>query len=73
MAKQRLPNPVMYTPKTERETPTERKLDLSPCLVCHGPVDTGYYGRWGNGGVCSKKCNTVQEDVQKPEHVPPAA
>jgi hypothetical protein len=38
----------------------ERTVALGPCLACGRMVTGGYYGRFGNEGVCSKKCNEVQ-------------
>lgn len=62
----KLRNPVIpdYTPK-KKEQP-EVKLDLKPCLVCKKTITDGYYGAWGDGGVCSKACNNVQS--QKPRY-----
>ena len=37
------------------------------CCICEKPVN-GYYGRWGNGGSCSKKCEAIQE--AKPKYPP---
>ena len=31
-----------------------------PCIVCMKPT-TNFYGRWGNSGTCSKKCEQEQE------------
>lgn len=57
--KQRKPSPEMYTSKEERlKEPT---LVFKPCLVCQKAITDGYWGRWGDGGVCSKKCNEVME------------
>jgi len=33
---------------------------LSPCLNCGKAITDGYYGAFGEGGVCSKTCNTAQ-------------
>jgi recombinational DNA repair protein (RecF pathway) len=38
---------------------------LSPCLVCGTEIDKGYYGRHGDGGVCSKVCE--DEFAKKPK------
>ena len=40
-------------------------LTFSPCLFCGKAITDGYYGRFGGGGVCSKTCNTAQEQVPK--------
>ena len=34
------------------------------CIVCEKPT-SGWYGRWGNHGTCSKKCEVVQEAIPK--------
>lgn len=55
----RLSNPVIdYRSKAEREK--EPTLLFSPCLNCNKDILDGYYGRWGQGGVCSKTCNEAQ-------------
>lgn len=48
--------------KKEQET-----LRLSPCCVCGKPITDGYYGRWGNGGACSKTCDAIEEAKPKYE------
>lgn len=53
-----------YTPRVEKEKPKEVVLIFQACCVCNEPVNTGYYGRWGEGGTCSKKCETKREDMQ---------
>lgn len=35
------------------------------CCICNKPVG-GFYGRWGDGGTCSKKCE--KEQAQKPKY-----
>lgn len=62
MPKDRLPNPVIYK---QKEKYAEATLVFSPCLVCGKVITDGYYGRWGDGGVCSKTCNTTQDKVPK--------
>jgi hypothetical protein len=38
------------------------------CTVCSKPV-SGFYGRWGDGGTCSLKCEKVQSAKPLyPEH-----
>jgi hypothetical protein len=54
-----IPSPIDYTPKGNKGT-KEVTLTFSPCLNCHKTILEGYYGRWGNGGVCSKTCNEAQ-------------
>ena len=38
------------------------------CIVCDKPT-SGWYGRWGNLGTCSKKCEQIQE--AKPKYLGP--
>lgn len=54
------PAPVAYQPKAKVYDTGERVI-LKPCCACGGVVEKGYYGSWGNGGTCSKKCELVQE------------
>jgi hypothetical protein len=60
-------NPVIpdYTPRADRGKKEEVKLDLKPCCNCGKTISDGYYGRFGDGGVCSKTCNTIQEGKPK--------
>ena len=38
------------------------------CCVCSKPV-SGFYGRWGDGGTCSGKCERIKASEEKyPEH-----
>lgn len=57
----RLSNPVIpgYTPKSERAK--EVTLTFEPCCICGKAITQGHYGRWGNGGTCSKKCELIKE------------
>lgn len=57
------PIPLDYTPRKEKKG--ETKLDLKPCCNCGKEIGDGYYGRFGDGGVCSKDCNTAQEAKPK--------
>lgn len=52
-----------YTPKTEKKS-EEVVLHFSPCCVCGAEITVGWYGRWGDGGVCSKHCNTLKTQMQ---------
>lgn len=45
-----------YTPREERKKASEPTVTLSNCCVCQKTITDGYYGRHGNGGTCSKKC-----------------
>lgn len=63
MQKGKVHNPVLpvdYRPK-DKGTKEEVTLSFTPCLICKKQIKEGYYGRYGNGGVCSKTCSTVQE------------
>jgi hypothetical protein len=53
-------NPVIpdYTPKGKVED-IEKRITLEPCVECGKPIEDGYYGRWKDGGVCSKTCNIL--------------
>ena len=39
------------------------------CVTCEKPCKGGFYGRWGNSGTCSKKCEQVEEERPKYEHI----
>jgi hypothetical protein len=60
-------NPAMpYDPRKAREEMTIREekefnLSLTDCINCGGKIHYGYYGRWGDGGTCSKKCEREQQ------------
>lgn len=54
-------NPVL--PQKEEK---EVKLDFKPCSNCGKKITDGYYGRFGDGGVCSKTCNAIE--VAKPRY-----
>jgi hypothetical protein len=64
MPKERAPNPVMYSPKESRRTTDSPQLYFSPCINCGAIINEGYYGRYQNGGTCSKNCDSQQS--QKP-------
>lgn len=49
-----------FTPRGKKEE-VEIKLNFTPCLVCGKQITAGYYGRYNDGGVCSKKCDTIQD------------
>jgi hypothetical protein len=40
---------------------SETGLSLTPCMVCGKRLVYGYYGRWGDSGTCSRKCESEQE------------
>ena len=66
-------NPVIpdYTPRSSKTTTSSAEVTLtfSPCCNCGKVITDGYYGRYGDGGVCSKTCNTIQE--AKPKYPAP--
>jgi len=45
----------------------EAKKLLYNCMICGKPIE-GFYGRWGNVGTCSRKCEVIQEG--KPKYEP---
>lgn len=49
-----------YAPH-KKEEPKEVVLHFSPCCVCGKKITDGFYGRFGDGGVCSKSCNNAKE------------
>lgn len=61
----RVPNPVIpdYTQK-KRGGEQEVTLLFTSCCNCGKTIVMGYYGRHGDGGTCSKKCES--EQAQKP-------
>ncbi len=63
--KQRASNPVIpnYQPRSEKKV-EEVTLTFEPCCLCGEPIKQGYYGRYGNGGTCSKTCE--KEMAAKP-------
>ena len=50
-----------YQPKTPKMKEEEFKLNFKPCIVCGATIHTGYHARWGDGGTCSGKCESIQE------------
>jgi len=63
MAKNRYnkPAPVQYQPAKKKVE--EVVLQFSPCCVCGKEILEGFYGRWGEGGVCSKHCNILKTQM----------
>lgn len=67
----RPPNPVLkapidYTPRGQKKE-EEITLTFKPCCICNKAITDGYYGRWGDSGTCSKKCEQQQEKKRE-EH-----
>lgn len=54
----RASNPVIpdYRPKKEQRNP---EPPLGVCMECGKQITDGYYGRWEDGGVCSKTCDIL--------------
>jgi hypothetical protein len=52
-----------------KQEPDERAVKKGNCLHCNKDVFGGWYGSFGEGGVCSKTCNEAQE--KKPRYLPP--
>jgi len=48
-----------YTPKKKEEA----VIFFENCCVCGVIITVGYYGRFSEGGVCSKHCNTIREQL----------
>ena len=53
-----------FTPKADRQAEKAVTLLFSNCITCGGIIHYGYYGRYGDSGTCSKKCES--EQAQKP-------
>lgn len=51
----KLKNPVLSQEQAER---------LYRCVVCEKQISQ-FYGRWGSGGSCSRKCELIQEEKPK--------
>jgi hypothetical protein len=54
-------NPVIpdYSPRKSTSAEKTPTLQLSPCCECGKPITDGYYGRFSDGGVCSKSCDIL--------------
>lgn len=50
--------------KANQVRPEAVKLPKEPCTICQKPV-TSFYGRWGNSGTCSRKCEQVKEAQER--------
>lgn len=62
-------NPVIpdYTPRSEKKKVEEVVLIFNPCCNCGKKITDGYYGRWSDGGTCSKTCE--KEQFAKPRYL----
>jgi predicted nucleic acid-binding Zn ribbon protein len=47
---------------TQVTKPTEVQQHRT-CIVCTSTIIRGYYGRWGDSGTCSRKCEKTQEEL----------
>lgn len=58
-------NPIIpdYTPHGQKKV-EEETLTLKPCCICSKVITTGYFGRWGDGGTCTAKCEGIRQDMQ---------
>lgn len=58
-------NPVIpdYTPRGQKKAEVSESWlkPFKPCCICNGAISQGYYGRHGDGGTCSKKCELTKE------------
>lgn len=43
----------------------EQALSLRACCVCGKKITYGYYGRWEDGGTCSRGCERTKESQPK--------
>ena len=68
MGKIRKPAPSVYAPREKNVE--EIKLDFKPCCNCGKAIEAGYYGRFEDGGVCSKKCNIIFEEKYYGKQIP---
>lgn len=57
-----LSNPVF---QPTEELPITCRIRLEPCIECGKPIEDGYYGRYGDGGVCSKACDILHMKEKK--------
>lgn len=58
----------MKTTRNLREVQEEYKETIAGlCCVCEKPTPY-FYGRWGNGGTCSRPCERIQEAKPKYPH-----
>jgi hypothetical protein len=55
-------------PPAQKKEINELAIKKGNCLHCGKEVFGGYYGIFGDGGVCSKTCNQAQE--KKPKYPP---
>lgn len=58
----RLSNPVLPSPQKKDDA-----IKLDPCCECGKPITDGYYGRYAEGGVCSKACDILHMKERKHE------
>ena len=54
-----------FTPKADRQAEKAVVLLFSNCCVCGEKIDYGFFGRWGDGGTCSRHCEVTQQAKPK--------
>ena len=52
----------------EMQEEAKNSVLLEACLVCGKRPQFGYYGRWGDTGTCSRKCEATQQEKKDDEH-----
>ncbi len=64
------PGKISEVPSEKKKTRPEESppLQFKPCLQCKKTIEAGYYGRWGDSGVCSKKCNQLYGKKIHPDY-----
>lgn len=60
--KERLRNPVLPP-----QFKAEQGIKLEPCIECKKPITDGYWGRYTDGGVCSKICDVLHMQKRRNE------
>ncbi len=54
--------------KSVKPSEQERQvLKIDPCVECGKKIEDGYYGRYGDGGVCSKACDILHMQKKRGE------
>ena len=76
LAELRVVTGTASVPKNDKVVPLEKKtkpgesspLQFKPCLQCNKTIEAGYYGRWGDAGVCEKRCNNLWGSKIHPDY-----
>jgi hypothetical protein len=61
-------NAVKLSDWQEKNKPKKEEeawVKLKPCCNCGKEITDGYYGRFQEGGVCSKACNAIENAKPK--------